>query len=139
MYKGTLQIYNETEQLWKIELPRQEDDHGIGTWCCDHEMQLVDLHSLQMVETCVPGEQHPTRLPRAPTGLARCYVSIAPCYMFPTNEDIDSSSRSEPDDKEYHSFWVSLAHFGLEFLQKKINPLVLTVKGKGMDIQRLDR
>ena len=127
MYAGSLQVYNQSKQLWRIVFPAQGDNAGLGTWKCDEEGQLADLQTLQVLAADLVQRRDalPEAFPKPPPGCVACHVSIQP-ILCPTRD-------------EYHTFWVSQEHYGMEFIFKKLDPLMLSVKGKATDLATIQR
>jgi hypothetical protein len=139
MYRARATEFHATTSLWQLNFPKQSDDRVFGSWACNDEVQLVDIRSLRVHDARTTGDTSPkgteAKLIAMCQGEPR-EITLPACMV---HIEAMPALGPLPLPTEFHLFWVSRGHFDAAFIQRKLGPMLLSVRGEPIDLDKIGR
>ena len=146
LYTARLGDYNHESEEWTLNFPRQRINTVFGTSACEAEVHSMDLEELSFVTGAVatpPSSEH--GLPRDIIRMAAFRngkldeIVLPPCHVTVTCPDSVILRGGSSVQHKHHRFWVSRLHFGMEFIQSKLQPHMQHMKNQAVNLPKLQR
>jgi hypothetical protein len=142
-YSAQMHSYDHEKQCWTLTFAKQKDNVVMGTSACDAETQMLDLEELHFFRETnaqnpkVPPSQTVSKiaLNKGKTTLVMC----PPCSVVVNCPRTPRSRCHTQTSQGHHLFWCSRAHYGLDFIQQKLQGQLGHVKNQAIDTDQLKR